>query len=72
MDTGTACVCVALQRTAAPAVGLGEQLSIARCSSIHSLPPLQFKDRTVQRTYVAVALGVPRPPAGRVATNIGR
>ncbi|KAL4856789.1 RNA pseudouridine synthase 2 [Chlorella vulgaris] len=36
------------------------------------LPVLQFKDRTVRRTYVSVALGVPRPAEGRVATNVGR
>lgn len=36
------------------------------------LPLLQFKDRTVSRSYVAITLGVPRPPEGRVATNIGR
>ena len=33
---------------------------------------LQFKDRTVARTYVAVTLGVPRAAKGRVATNVGR
>lgn len=39
-----------------------------------SITPLhsQFKDRTVSRTYQAITLGVPRPPEGRVATNVGR
>lgn len=45
-------------------------LGIIAC--MHVPPAPQFKDRTVSRTYVAVALGVPRPPEGRVATNIGR
>lgn len=26
----------------------------------------------MSRSYVAITLGVPRPPEGRVATNIGR
>lgn len=36
------------------------------------LRALQFKDRTVQRAYWAITLGVPAPTAGRVATNVGR
>ena len=38
------------------------------------LSPLavQFKDRTVARTYLSITLGVPREAQGRVATNVGR
>lgn len=45
------------------------------CGAHHTpapTPRAQFKDRTVSRTYVSIALGVPRPPEGRVATNVGR
>ncbi|KAL4447413.1 hypothetical protein ABPG75_004632 [Micractinium tetrahymenae] len=47
-------------------------LVVAKTDAAHLSLAQQFKDRTVSRTYVSIALGVPRPPEGRVATNVGR
>lgn len=45
---------------------------IAKTDLAHASLCRQFKDRTVGRAYLALTLGLPQPPSGRVTTNIGR
>lgn len=45
---------------------------VAKTDAAHASLSRQFRDRTVERAYVGVTLRTPRPPSGRVATNVGR
>ena len=45
---------------------------IAKTDVAHTSLCRQFKDHSIKREYQGLTLGVPRPPSGRVATNIGR
>ena len=45
---------------------------VAKTDVAHRALSEQFKDRTIDRTYLSITLGVPKPPTGRVVTNIGR
>lgn len=45
---------------------------VAKTDLAHASLADQFKDKTIQRTYLALTLGVPTPSQGKVATNIGR
>lgn len=45
---------------------------VAKSDTAHASLSKQFKDRTVERTYISITLGIPRPDSGRIATNIGR
>lgn len=45
---------------------------VAKSDVAHASLSNQFKERTVERTYISITLGIPRPNSGRIATNIGR
>lgn len=45
---------------------------VAKSDTAHASLSKQFKDRTVEREYRSITLGVPRPNHGRIETNIGR
>ena len=45
---------------------------IAKTDLAHASLCRQFKDRSVGRAYLALTLGTPKSPSGRVQTNIGR
>ncbi|KAI8110113.1 hypothetical protein M9435_001792 [Picochlorum sp. BPE23] len=45
---------------------------IAKTDVAHASLSAQFKDRTVNRTYLSLTLGVPTPSKARIRTNIGR
>ncbi len=45
---------------------------VAKTDVAHRSLSKQFKDRTIDRTYLSITLGVPKPPKGRIVTNIGR
>lgn len=45
---------------------------VAKSDIAHASLSRQFKDRTVEREYISITLGIPRPGSGRIETNIGR
>ena len=45
---------------------------VAKTDVAHASLSRQFKDRTVDRTYLSITLGTPKPSQGRITTNIGR
>jgi 23S rRNA pseudouridine1911/1915/1917 synthase len=45
---------------------------VAKSDLAHASLSKQFKDRTIERTYLSITLGLPKPPEGRIVTNIGR
>ena len=45
---------------------------VAKTDLAHRSLSKQFKDRTIDRTYLSITLGVPKPTSGRIVTNIGR
>ena len=45
---------------------------VAKTDAAHRSLSQQFKDRTIDRTYLSITLGVPKPPKNRIVTNIGR
>jgi len=45
---------------------------VAKTDAAHASLSRQFKDRTVDRTYLSITLGTPKPSQGRITTNIGR
>ena len=45
---------------------------VAKTDIAHRSLSRQFKDRTIDRTYLSITLGVPKPPKGRIVTNVGR
>jgi 23S rRNA pseudouridine1911/1915/1917 synthase len=45
---------------------------VAKSDIAHASLSKQFKDRTVEREYISITLGIPRPDSCRIATNIGR
>jgi 23S rRNA pseudouridine1911/1915/1917 synthase len=45
---------------------------VAKTDVAHASLSKQFKDRTIDRTYLSITLGVPKPTVGRIVTNIGR
>lgn len=47
-------------------------LTAAKTDAAHRALIQQFMEREVEKTYLAITDGVPRPPAGRVEGNIGR
>ncbi|GAB4822268.1 hypothetical protein N2152v2_009314 [Parachlorella kessleri] len=47
-------------------------LVVAKDDATHLGLAAQFKERSVQRAYWAITVGIPSPSEGRVATNVGR
>lgn len=47
-------------------------LVVAKNDHAHRELARQFAERTIERRYLAVLWGVPDPPTGRIATEIGR
>jgi 23S rRNA pseudouridine1911/1915/1917 synthase len=45
---------------------------VAKNDAAHHALAAQFAGRTIDRAYLALAWGVPAPPAGRIEGNIGR
>lgn len=45
---------------------------VAKTDAAHASLSSQFKERSVERMYVSITLGVPQPREGRITTNIGR
>jgi len=52
--------------------GTSGLLVVAKTESALQSLATQFKERTVQRTYVSITLGMPKAAEGRVETNIAR
>lgn len=47
-------------------------LVVAKSDKAHEGLSRQFKDHSIERRYLAICAGEPRPPAGTIATRIGR
>mmetsp|Transcript_142531 Transcript_142531/g.248661 ORF Transcript_142531/g.248661 Transcript_142531/m.248661 type:complete len:391 (-) Transcript_142531:439-1611(-) len=52
--------------------GTSGVMVVAKNDAAHLRLAAQFADRTSDRSYLALCWGVPSPPQGRLATNIGR
>lgn len=45
---------------------------VAKSDIAHASLSRQFKERSIERKYVSITLGIPKPRTGRIVTNIGR
>jgi len=52
--------------------GTSGLMVVAKTDTAHAALCQQFKERSVSRIYNSITVGVPSPPAARVATNVVR